>query len=177
MVKKKLKSDRKELARLYYMQHESQKAIAGKIGVSEHTICRWVQQEGWESKRAATSITRPELVNKLLLSINTLIDQTNESEDPALMAGLADKLAKFASVIEKLDKKASTVDSIEVFIAFSKWLEYRMSADDEAVSRLIETVREILDKKRVKSDIKVALMSLINHYQDFFITEQIRVKN
>lgn len=61
---------------------------------------------------------RPELVNKLLLTIDTLITQVNSSDDPTLIAGLGDKLAKLSAVIEKLDKKANVVDAIEVFMAF-----------------------------------------------------------
>ena len=73
-----------------------------------------------EGARAAKSITRPELVNKLLLTIDKLIEQVNASEDANLIAGLGDKLAKLSSVIEKLDKKANVVDAIEVFMAFFK---------------------------------------------------------
>ena len=71
------------------------------------------------------NITRPELVNKILLSIDTLIEQANATNDPTQMAGLADKLAKFSAVIEKLDKKANIIDAIDVFKAFSGWLEFR----------------------------------------------------
>lgn len=77
-----------------------------------------VQHRGLERGARAKNVTRPELVNKLLLTIDTLITQVNESEDPALIAGLGDKLAKLSAVIEKLDKKANVVDAIEVFMAF-----------------------------------------------------------
>ncbi|UVO92289.1 hypothetical protein NXU81_10465 [Phocaeicola vulgatus] len=73
----------------------------------------------------------PELVNKLLLTIDTLITQVNSSDDPTLIAGLGDKLAKLSAVIEKLDKKANVVDAIEVFMAFSKWIEYRSTIDPD----------------------------------------------
>jgi hypothetical protein len=49
--------------------------------------------DGWKEARAAKSVTRPELVNKLLLTIDALITQVNESGDPMAMAGLGDKLA------------------------------------------------------------------------------------
>jgi hypothetical protein len=78
------------------------------------------------------NITRPELVNKMLMVINNLLEQaTTAASDGNYdnMAGLSDKLAKFAAVIEKLDKKANIVDAIEVFMAFGKWLQYRMSFD------------------------------------------------
>ena len=71
------------------------------------------------------------------LTIDTLITQVNESNDPALVAGLGDKLAKLSAVSEKLDKKANVVDVIEVFMAFSKWIEYRSTIDPEVTPELV----------------------------------------
>lgn len=96
--------------------------------------------------------TRPELVNKLLLTIDNLITQVNESEDPTLIGGLSDKLAKLSAVIEKLDKKANVVDAIDVFTAFSKWLEFRAKTDPE---------------------VTVELIKQINRFQDMFIIESV----
>ena len=111
--------------------------------------------DGWKEARAAKSVTRPELVNKLLLTTDALITQVNESGDPMAMAGLGDKLAKLSSVIEKLDKKANVVDVIEVSMMFSKWLEFRAKSDPT---------------------ITTELMKQINHLQDLFIMEQMGVK-
>lgn len=102
-----------------------QTEIAEKVDVSRVTISKWCTSEGWKEARAAKNVTRPELDDKLLLTIDTLITQVNSSDDPTLIAGLGDKLAKLSAVIEKLDKKANVVDAIEVFMAFSKWIEYR----------------------------------------------------
>lgn len=132
-----------------------QQEIADKVEVSRVTISKWCNAEGWKEARAAKSVTRPELVNKLLLTIDTLITQVNESNDPTLVAGLGDKLAKLSSVIEKLDKKASVVDAIEVFMAFSKWIEFRSAIDPEVTPELIKA---------------------INKYQDLYITEQMGIK-
>ena len=73
----------------------------------------------------------------------------------ALVAGLGDKLAKLSAVIEKLDKKANVVDVIEVFMAFSKWIEYRSTIDPEVTPELVRA---------------------INKYQDLYITEQMGIK-
>lgn len=146
----------KELARLYFMRGETQKSIANKIGVTEKTVSRWVDKEGWAEKRAAENITRPELVNKLLITINKLIEQVNESDDPDLISGLGDKLSKLSTTIEKLDKKANVVDAIEVFMAFGKWMQYRSSFDSEITPELLKA---------------------INKYQDFYISEQISKKS
>ena len=146
---------KKSLARTLYLSGMEQQEIAEKVDMSRVTISKWCSAEGWKEARAAKNITRPELVNKLLLTIDTLITQVNESDDPALIAGLGDKLAKLSSVIEKLDKKANVVDAIEVFMAFSKWLEYRSQTDPEVTPEL---------------------MRVINKYQDMYITEQMGIK-
>lgn len=146
---------KKSLARSLYMAGMEQQEIADKVEVSRVTVSKWCGAEGWKEARAAKNVTRPELVNKLLLTIDTLITQVNESKDPARVAGLGDKLAKLSSVIEKLDKKANVVDAIEVFMAFSKWIEYRSSIDPEVTPELIKA---------------------INKYQDLYITEQMGIK-
>lgn len=135
----------KELARLYFMRGETQKSIANKIGVTEKTVSRWVDKEGWAEKRAAENITRPELVNKLLITINKLIEQVNESDDPDLISGLGDKLSKLSTTIEKLDKKANVVDAIEVFMAFGKWMQYRQTVDPEVTPELIKAITKFQD--------------------------------
>lgn len=143
---KKESENKKSLGRQLYLSGLEQNAIADKLGVSRVTVGRWSAADGWKEARAAKNITRPELVNKLLLTINTLIDQVNASEDPTLISGLGDKLAKLSSVIEKLDKKANVVDAIEVFMAFSKWLEYRSQTDPEVTPELIKAINKYQDK-------------------------------
>ncbi len=126
--------------------------IADKVGVSRVTISKWCNADGWKEARAAKNITRSELTNKILLSIDKLLEEANNSDDPALVAGLADKLAKFSAVIEKLDKKANIIDAIDVFKAFSGWLEFRAQTDPSITLELIQQV---------------------NHLQDMFIIESI----
>ena len=146
---------KKSLARSLYLAGMEQNEIAEKVEVSRVTISKWCNADGWKEARAAKNVTRPELVNKLLLTIDKLITEVNESEDPSLLAGLGDKLAKLSSVIEKLDKKANVVDAIEVFMAFSKWLEYRATIDPTVTPELIKT---------------------INKFQDMYLTEQMGIK-
>ena len=68
-----------------------------------------------------------------------------------LVAALGDRLAKLSSVIEKLDKKANVVDAIEVFMAFSKWLQFRAQGDPNITPELLRT---------------------FNYYQDLFISDK-----
>ena len=146
---------KKSLARSLFLSGMEQTEIAEKVDVSRVTISKWCTSEGWKEARAAKNVTRPELVNKLLLTIDTLITQVNSSDDPTLIAGLGDKLAKLSAVIEKLDKKANVVDAIEVFMAFSKWIKYRSTIDPDVTPELVKA---------------------INKYQDLYITEQMGIK-
>lgn len=137
---------KKSLARSLYMSGMEQQEIAEKTDISRQTISRWVNTEGWKEARAAKNVTRPELVNKLLLTIDQLITSVNQSDDPTLIAGLGDKLAKLSSVIEKLDKKANVVDAIEVFMAFNRWIQDQASFDPEITPELIKAINKYQNK-------------------------------
>lgn len=142
MITKKELEDKKDYARLLYMQGEQQKVIAEKVGVSAQTITKWVNVGGWVEQRAAQNITRPELVNKLLRTVDKMIEAVNDSDDPDAANGLGDKLAKFAATIEKLDKHTSIVDVIEVFMAFSKWLQFQAEFDEDITPELLKTINK-----------------------------------
>jgi uncharacterized protein YjcR len=142
MITKKELEDKKDYARLLYMQGEQQKVIAEKVGVSAQTITKWVNVGGWSEQRAAQNITRPELVNKLLRTVDKMIEAVNDSDDPDAANGLGDKLAKFAATIEKLDKHTSIVDVIEVFMAFSKWLQFQAEFDEDITPELLKTINK-----------------------------------
>lgn len=144
---------KKNIARTLYMAGKEQAEIAEQLEVSRVTVSNWATRGGWREQRAATNVTRPELVNKLLLSIDTLISTVNASGDATQIAGLGDKLAKMSSVIEKLDKKANVVDAIEVFMAFSRWMEFRAQTDKNITPELLKT---------------------FNHYQDLFISDKMK---
>ena len=116
---------KKNLGRSLYLSGMELTEIAEQLGVSRQSVSKWCTAEGWKESRAAKNISRPELVNKLLLAIDNLIGQVNASGDPEAIGSLADKLSKLSSTIEKLDKKANVIDAIEVFMAFNRWIQDR----------------------------------------------------
>ena len=72
--------NKKDLARLMYMQKLSQDEIALRVGVSRTSISKWVNDGKWEEARAALNVTRPEIVNKNLLLISRLLDRLNTDD-------------------------------------------------------------------------------------------------
>lgn len=134
---------RKDLACMYYMQGMSQKDIAEKVGVSRNTISAWVRDGGWDTRRAAKTVTRSELVKKMLQDLNDKLEAGGWT---------ADEIIKVASAIEKLDKQTNIVTIIEVFTSFNNWLVSRMQVDPELTPEVVK---------------------IINTYQDKFINEKL----
>ena len=137
---------KKTIGRSLYLSGMEQTEIAEQLGVSRVTVSKWCTSEGWKEARAAKNISRPELVNKLLLTIDSLIESVNKSEDPTLIGSLADKLSKLSATIEKLDKKANVIDAIEVFMAFNRWIQDQASFDPEITPELIKAINKYQNK-------------------------------
>lgn len=155
MGTKKDNENKRELAKILYVGGSEVAEIAERVGVSRQSVSAWINKNGWKELRAARSITRPELVNKLLVTINNLIEDVNTGDDPTSVSGLADKLVKLSSVIERLDKKANIVQTVDVFMAFSDWVEYQAKSDPE---------------------VTVAFMKVLNRLHNEFLLERANVK-
>jgi len=144
---KKIELERKKnLGRSLYMSGMELTEIADQLGVSRQSVSKWCSADGWKEARAAKNISRPELVNKLLLAIDNLIQQVNDSGDPEAIGTLADKLSKLSATIEKLDKKANVIDAIEVFMAFNRWLQYNAVFEPEITPELVKAINKYQNK-------------------------------
>lgn len=137
---------KKSLGRSLYLSGMELTEIADQLGVSRQSVSKWCGTDGWKEARAAKNISRPELVNKLLLAIDNLIGQVNASGDPEAIGTLADKLSKLSATIEKLDKKANVIDAIEVFMAFNRWIQDQASYDPDITPELIKAINKYQNK-------------------------------
>jgi transposase len=158
-VKKEDIRVKKELARMLYLNGDTQKLIHEKTGVSAVTINTWVKKEGWAAIRAAKNISRAEIVNKNLQLINKLLEELNSKDSDDMLAksgSIVDKICKLASTIEKIDKKNNVVTEMEAFTAFDNWLISCMNVDPELTPDFIKKV---------------------NSYQNMFIEKRLRELN
>lgn len=137
---------KKSIGRSLYLSGMEQTEIADQLGVSRVTVSKWCTTEGWKEARAAKNISRPELVNKLLLTIDGLIENVNKSDDPTVIGSLADKLSKLSATIEKLDKKTNVIDAIEVFMAFNRWIQDQASFDPDITPELVKAINKYQNK-------------------------------
>ena len=149
MTKSELEK-KKDLARTLYMSGMDMIEIADKVGVTRQSLSKWCKDGGWKETRAAKTITRPELIKKLLLRVSDLLDMVEA--DPKLSDSLGDQLSKLTAAIDKLDKsQANVVNAIEVFMAFSKWLEFRAKSDPMITPELLKTINKLQDVYLVES--------------------------
>ena len=137
----------KELARLYYLNGDTQKLVAEKVGVSRVTVNKWVSDGGWDALRTAKSITRKELVAKIMRKADERLESGEFS---------ADEMAKLAASIEKIDKRTNATTIIEVLTSYNNWLVARTRIDKELTTDFLKTT---------------------NRYQDMFIAEQVSAEN
>jgi len=150
MSKKQNQKAQMDHAFALFMHNTTQSEIAEKVGVSRKTVNKWATDNSWTERRAAKNITRPELVNRLLVAIDKQIEKLNEKSKDEKgsknnAAGMIDQLSKLAATIKNLDRKTTVVDAIEVFIAFGKWMQYRASIDPELTPELIKAINKYQD--------------------------------
>lgn len=138
-----------EHAWLLFSQNASNAEIVKKVGIADRTLSRWIKENDWHTRRAASSITRDQLVNKTLSVIDSLLERALEEKNSAK---LADQLSKLAGAIRNLDKQSSVVDIVQVFMTFNRWLINQQVIDKELTEDLIKD---------------------INRYQDMFINERL----
>jgi DNA-binding XRE family transcriptional regulator len=141
----KVSTDKKEFAEALFMQGMPQNTIAEKVGVSANTVGKWAKDGCWGEKRAAMTLTRKEVVNNVLRSLNKLAEKLGDS-DLKDVGSLADQIAKLSSTISKLDKEASVVDFIECFMAFGRWLEYQAESDHAITPEFRQMVNKYQNK-------------------------------
>ena len=131
------RENKKSVAKSLFFQGLPLKDIAKKIGISETTLSKWSNTGNWSVERAATKITRPMLVQKMLADLDKKISTGEWSPDA---------VCKAARAIEALDKQSNIVTVIEVFTAFTQWMTLRMKYDPELTSDFVKKVNFYHDK-------------------------------
>lgn len=143
---RKIAGELKEFAELLYMQGTPQNIIAEKVGVSKNTIGAWVAAECWAEKKVAQSLTRKQVVNNILRSINNVAENLGNNKDITDIGGTSDQLAKMAATIKTLDKEVSAVDYMECFMNFGQWLEQRSQIDPCVTAEFCKAVNDYQNK-------------------------------
>jgi DNA-binding XRE family transcriptional regulator len=114
-------SDKRSKAKSLYLtgQYE-QKEIAELVDVSERSICKWKEEEDWDSFKTSLLTTRENELRRLykMLAVhNDSIDVMSEAKLP-INSKQADAVLKLTAAIKNLELETSIADKVEVGTAF-----------------------------------------------------------
>lgn len=105
---------------LYCTGQYLQKEIASIVGVSEKTISKWKEEDGWESLQTSLLTTRDNELKrlyKLLKILNDSIDEAGEEKIP-INSKQADSVLKLTAAIKNLEIETSIAEKVEVGTEF-----------------------------------------------------------
>lgn len=105
------------------------------VNITEATISRWRNEEKWDDMRRAQSVTRDSVLSRVMAKADALL---NKEE---LDSKETDQLVKYASVIDKLERKLSLTAAVEVYEAFQKFM---MTRDVHLAQAIIPHFHEFL---------------------------------
>ncbi len=119
-------ADQKDLARTLFISTAlSQKDICTKVGITEKTMSKWVNDGKWESQKKALTTTRAEqlaLMYDILGKMNAAAKLALEDDDPATNPD-SDGIIKIAAAIHKLEKEAGVGEMIQTGLALLKFVQ------------------------------------------------------
>lgn len=147
-----------EYAEMLFMRRVPQKEIAAKVGITEPTLSRWIRDNQWRERRAATSVNRSTIINGILSRIDDILTKNPEG-------GSSKEILQLSKVVEQLDKEITVVDLIDSFIAFGLWLE----AHGEMAQEIEQTLKE-------GDDARYSFIKCVNMLQDRFVNERLKGK-
>lgn len=111
------RAKKKELAKQIYLRDNlSQKEIAEMVEVSTKTLCKWVNEEKWDTEKSAYTITREQQIQRIYGHISAINQAISDREPPQNVpdAKEADTLNKLATAIKKLENEVGIAEIIGV---------------------------------------------------------------
>ena len=127
-----------EYAYLLYMQKVPQKEIAERVGVSQQTLSKWKEDGGWELKRVAKTVSRDQIINKVLLRINEMLDSEEEFN--------ADEFSTAANQLSKLKQRCTIDDIADILTRFGDWVIEQSASDKTITTEFVQQLTQLQDK-------------------------------
>lgn len=117
-------ADKQYLAKiLFTREHLEQKVVAQRVGVSEVTMSKWVNQFNWKDLRKRMLLAKEEQINNLYEQLEALNEEIKKSENKRPDTRQADVQIKLASAIRALETDLAIADLVESGMRFIKYLQ------------------------------------------------------
>jgi transposase-like protein len=130
--------DKQYLAKILFTREQlDQKVVAKRVGISENTMSKWVNEFNWKALRQRLLISKDDQLNALYEQLEALNKAIKDSGNNIPDSKQADIQAKITSSIRTLETDLAIADLVESGIRFIKHLQKTGCG--------IETVMEITD--------------------------------
>lgn len=118
---------KKEWAQLLFTREAlTQKEVATRVGISEKTMSKWVNENDkqWERLRQSIIVTKEEQLRRIYEQLDELNYMISQRDKGARYANAkeADTMVKLTSAARNLETEASLSDIIEVSKRLLNWL-------------------------------------------------------
>lgn len=119
-------SDKQYMAKILYTKEKlEQKIIAKKVGVSEPTISKWVNDFNWKSLRNRLLVGKEEILNGLYEEMQEMQEyiKAKKAGERFSDSKMADAKLKITASIRNLETELAIADLVESGIRFIKYLQ------------------------------------------------------
>lgn len=131
-----------------FMAGYSQKEIADQYGITEATVSKWVNTEGWRDRLNGEKTSSVELANSLMLSAKKIteaiiaeIGKPDYNIDS--VTKLSDNVVKIMASAERVANTVNRATVIDVFTSFDRWLLERSKTDKSITPELLAIINRL----------------------------------
>lgn len=125
-------SDKQYLAKILFTREKlDQKVIAKKVGVSEKTIGKWVNDFNWKGLRNYLLVGKEEILSGLYEEMAEMQESIREKKKGERFSDskMADAKLKLTASIRNLETELAIADLVESGIRFIKYMQKVASID------------------------------------------------
>lgn len=151
--------EKKDAARILYLEGTSQKRIAQIMRVAENTVSRWKQDGSWQEKRVSRDLLKNNSIQRILKMIDyqtRVLDkkidgyiEEHENGDradlPLIQRGDIDALQKLFTTIKGDARKYQ-----DYIVVMKEFFEFLQAKNLEVAKELTDHADRFLNKKREK---------------------------
>jgi len=137
----------KEFAKtLFISENMHQKVIAERVGVSEKTIGKWINDGGWKSLKRSLITTKQNQISLLYDQLEHLNTEIANRDSKVANSKEADVIIKLTGAIQKLETETGVGETVEV----SKKFIGLIQQEDLELAKKVTTYYDLLIQTLIK---------------------------
>ena len=141
-------AEKKAQAYRLFMGGLSQKEIAEQCGITEATVSKWANAEGWRDRLAEEKTSSIELANSLMFAAKkiteAIIAEVSKPEyNIDFVTKLSDNTVKMMASAERVANTVNHATVMDVFTAFDLWLLERSKTDKSLTPEILAIINSL----------------------------------